>query len=463
MTVPTTTPRASIPARGSRLARIAALGGIAAAAALAAVLMFGSQGGYGVAATFANAGQLVVGNPVQVGGTPVGSVTAIELTDDGQARIEMEIDGDVVPLHEGTTAVIRATSLSGIANRYVSLDPGPNDAARIEDGGEIGVDRTTAPVDLDQLFDTLDPETRAGLQDLVQGFAAQYDGRGEDANESLAYLNPALSTSSRLTQELVRDQRVFEDFLVDTSRVVSAVAERRNDLAGLVQSAGATADAIGDENAALSRALATLPGTLRKSNTTFVNLRTTLDDLDVLVEESRPATRDLDRFLERLRPLVADAEPTIEDLRFLIRRRGANNDLVELTSKMPRLADLAQTTFPRAIQTMRRSQPVVDYVRPYTPDAAAWLTKFGQGANAYDANGHYARIQPIFNAFSFADNPLGGALTAATPAQRFDGFETRVGRRCPGGAVAPPPDGSAPYRGEDGDLDCDPTASAPAP
>ena len=42
---------------------------------------------------------------------------------------------------------------------------------------------------------------------------------------------------------------------------------------------------------ALARALELLPGTLRKANTTFVNLRATLDDLDVLVAESKPATR----------------------------------------------------------------------------------------------------------------------------------------------------------------------------
>ena len=42
--------------------------------------------------------------------------------------------------------------------------------------------------------------------------------------------------------------------------------------------------AIGDENASLQRALELLPDTLRKANTTFVNLRTTLDDLDKLVD-----------------------------------------------------------------------------------------------------------------------------------------------------------------------------------
>ena len=95
---------------------------------------------------------------------------------------------------------------------------------------------------------------------------------------------------------------------------MTAVAERRDDLSGLVTNANETAGAIAAENVALSRALELLPTTLRRANTTFVNLRATLDDLDVLVAESKPATKDLAPFLRELRPLVRDARPTIRDL-----------------------------------------------------------------------------------------------------------------------------------------------------
>ena len=55
---------------------MAALGAVIAAIALVAIVLFGSGGDdYKVKATFANAGQLVKGNPVQVGGVPVGSAT----------------------------------------------------------------------------------------------------------------------------------------------------------------------------------------------------------------------------------------------------------------------------------------------------------------------------------------------------------------------------------------------------
>src|SRR5204862_2278821 len=118
-------------------------------------------------------------------GRPTRKVTQITLDDHAQARIKLAINSDFSPLHEGTTAVIRASSLSGIANRYVELHPGPNSSPKIDDGGEIHADSTQAPVDLDQLFNTLDPKTRKGLEDIVQGGATQYQGKTAQAAEAL--------------------------------------------------------------------------------------------------------------------------------------------------------------------------------------------------------------------------------------------------------------------------------------
>ena len=58
--------------------------------------------------------------------------------------------------------MIRATSLSGIANRYVSIAPGPDNAPELADGATLTGEKTTSPVDLDQLFNTFTPRTRAG-------------------------------------------------------------------------------------------------------------------------------------------------------------------------------------------------------------------------------------------------------------------------------------------------------------
>jgi len=423
-----------------------------------------SGGGYQVSATFPNAGQLVEGNHVEVGGRPVGSISDIELTEDGRAEITMRLN-EFAPLHVGTTATIRANSLSGIANRYVALDLGPDSEPEIDDGGSIAADDTTAPVDLDQLFNTLDEPTRKALQQVVQGSAQQIDGRSKEGAESLRYLNPALSTTSQLIEEVVYDKQTFERFVIDTSRVVSAVADRRGDLSDLIGNANQTAAAIGDENVALAQTLDRLPQTMRIANTTFVNLRATLDDLDVLVAESKPATRRLPEFLRALRPLVRDARPTIRDLRTLIRAPGPGNDLIELASKAPKLQSLSSRVFPRTIRALQETQPVVEYIRPYTPDFAGWLTKFGQGAANYDANGHYARVQPIFNAFQLDATPGGPVLTATRPSQRLEGFEFRQNQRCPGGAIQRAPDGSNPWKGsgDEGNFDCDLSTDLPGP
>jgi phospholipid/cholesterol/gamma-HCH transport system substrate-binding protein len=444
------------------LARVAALAGLIAAAALIALFMFGGGDRYEVTAVFDNAGQLVKGNQVQVGGRPVGTISHIGLNDDGQAEVKMSVDDDeLTPLPEGTTATIRATSLSGIANRYVSLKLGRNDNRTIDDGDRIEADQTSAPVDLDQLFNTLDPDTRQALRRVIQGSASWYAGKSKEASESTKYLSPALYTTSQLTREIMLDDRVFERFVLDTSRTVSALAERRDDLASLVGNANATAQAIGDENVALDATLARLPNSLRRANSTFVNLRSTLDDLDPLVAESKPATRRLAPFLRRLRPLVHDARPTIRDLRVLIRKRGRDNDLIDLTRKQPKLARLVTVAFPRTIRALNATIPLFRYARQYTPDLAAWFSKFGPNSAAnYDADGHYARIQPIFGGFAFNDNPAGGTLTPLLSTQdRLTGFDIGNLKRCPGGATQPPPDRSAPVPAPD----CDPSAVPPGP
>jgi phospholipid/cholesterol/gamma-HCH transport system substrate-binding protein len=135
---------------------------------------------------FENAGQLVAGDLVRIGGTPAGEIESIELSDGGQAEVEVSVDDEFAPLHAGSTATIRAASLIGVANRYVDVHPGPNFRSELDDGALLSADNTTTIVDLDQVFNALDPPTRAGLEQVIDGFAAWYGGRERQANESAA-------------------------------------------------------------------------------------------------------------------------------------------------------------------------------------------------------------------------------------------------------------------------------------
>ena len=438
----------------SGVGRVAAVGAVIAAVALLAIVLFGDAGGgYTVKAKFINAGQIVKGNPVQTGGSPIGSVKDIKITDDGQAEITFSVEDDYAPLRRGTRAAIRQFSQSGIANRYIDLAfPGtPKNGEELEeipDGGQIGTDETETAVDLDQLFNTLDPETREALQEFFRGQADQFRDAGDQANLGFRYLNPALSTSSRLFNELTRDTPVLESFLVDSSRLVTALAERRDDLAALVSNANATTRALGNQKEALAESIELLPPFMRRANTTFVNLRAALDDVDPLVEASKPVAKLLGPFLDQARGFAADAEPTVADLRTAVRRPGRGNDLIELTNTLVPLAEMAVETRQRTIdpggvdvsvgetrgaiqetvEAFKAAAPVISLARSYSVDFVGWLDDFSTTGGGFDALGAYARGQINFS--EFLPVPFPGPVR-----------EDEI-RRCPGSAEPPAADGS---------------------
>ena len=448
------------------IARGAAIGSLIAAVVAVGVLMFGGGGGHNYVLRFQNAGQLVNGNQVQVAGKTIGKIKDIELTDDNQARIKINIQDKFAPLHEGTLATIRYVSLPSIANRNISLTLGPNSAPKIPDGGLIDTDRTTTPVDLDQIFDTLDPKTRKSLQNTLYGFANWYSGRGKALGQSFKYLGPTLSATSRFMRELLADQKTFTNLILDGSRVVTALAERSNDVAGFVTNTSTAFKAIGDENVALGQTLQFLPGTLRRANTTFVELRGALNELDRLTNATKPLTPKLAPFFRRLNRLVRTSTPTFHYFANLISQSGSNNDLTDLLRKLPALSRVAHRSSVNGVQALKKSQPVIEFIRPYAPDFNAWIEKFAHATGYYDANGHYARVLSIFNAFKFVDNGGNGQLVPLTPAERQAIITDRHNeRRCPGGATQPAPDGSNPYT-DNGRLtinDCNPAERPPGP
>ena len=291
-------------ARSSVAARVGALGALGLAVVVVAVLILGGGSSYSLNADFQNASGLVTGDNVLIGPAAVGTINSIGLTDNGEARVTMSLRGGVGPMHEGTVARIDEDSLSGIASRYVELEPGPSQAPAIDDGGVIADTHTYSEVNLDQLFDTFDPLTRAGLSGFIQGEAASLDGRGVEANQTLKYLAPGLQTTSQLTAELTRDEPTFDQLVVQGADALSALASRSEQLTQLIANTSTATGAIASQSQALQQALGLLPGTLRQATTTFSGLQTTLDSLDPLVAASKPAVRQLPEFLASLRRVI---------------------------------------------------------------------------------------------------------------------------------------------------------------
>jgi phospholipid/cholesterol/gamma-HCH transport system substrate-binding protein len=444
-------------------ARAVVLGALVVVAAVVLFVVLRGETGTEYKLVFENAGQLVKGGEVQVGGKRVGTVQDLELSPDKLAEITIRVKGEIAPLHEGTSAIIRATSLSGAANRFIALTPGPNSSPELDEGAVIGTDHTQPIVDIDQLLNTLDTKTRRALQQFTAGNARWYEGKGKEANASTEYFNPAIGATRRLIAQATADQATLTSFLQNTARAMRAIDARGSTLTDLVSNANETVSAIGSEEAALDQALRFLPDTLRKGNTTFVNLRNTLDDLDVLVDASKPATKRLAPLFRELRPLIAQARPVVRDLSVLVNKPGASNDFTDLLRTTPELSRVGGPALRQARKAIRQSVPNFAFSRPYGPELIAWLRDFGLGTANYDANGHYARVAPLFLSHKFVDTPQGGELVPQPPENKYDGLQKRQDLRCAGAATQPAADGSSPWADVGNTNHCDLNQVPPGP
>ena len=465
--------------------------GVIALTAFAAWQILTSGSDYTITGEFENASQLVPGNEVVVGGVATGSVKEIELGDDGQALVTFTVSDEHAPLPRGTIATVRSYSLSGIANRQLqlTLPPDGRGGEEIPSGATLSQQETVSEVDLDEIFNTLDTDTVEDFKHVIQGFETSYEGVGPQANKGFRYLNPFLSTSRGLFAELSFDKRALENLIIDTDQLSGALAERAPDISALVGNLNTMMNAIGSEKESLAEAVSKLPAFMRSANTTFVNLRAALDDVDPLVEASKPAARELQPFMAELRGATADAVPTIRDLDAIVRRGGKANDLVELTRLQVPLAregvgsgrpecgtdptadfaeaadgDFSQGALGESTCALANGNPILANFRPYTPELVGWFNDFGPGSGYVDAMGGIGRISTSFNQFTFSTPgvpDLGAPLDPADLIGAAGPVQTNLDERCPGTNERVVPDGLTPDGGvpftDGGAVACDPS------
>jgi phospholipid/cholesterol/gamma-HCH transport system substrate-binding protein len=280
---------------------------------------------------------------------------------------------------------------------------------------------------------------------VVQRTATAVGGRGEDVGRAFHYLDPALSTTSRLFSETTRDTPALKATLRNSAALMTTLSQRDRELAALVGDLSTTTRALGSQKSALAESIGLLPPVMRRANTSFVNLRLALDDVDPLINATKPLLPKVRPVLADTRRLAAGSRPALRDLRLALHRRGRANDLIELLGDTPPLADIAVTTrdrrvapggrsigvgkvpgaFPQTARALRAATPVIALGRPYTTDFLGWLDDFSTTGGFYDALGASTRVF-----ISLQENVTGG------PPKR-EQFH-----RCPGAAEVPAADGS---------------------
>ena len=253
-----------------------------------------------------------------------------------------------------------------------------------------------------------------------------------------------------LFAEINRDTSRFTKFIVNSSNLLSDIAQRSTDLSGLVAHLATTTGALAAQRNSLGESIQRLPGFMRLANTTFVNLRRALDDLTPLVDVSKPVAPKLEQLLVQLRPLAQDAVPTVQGLSALVSRPGPNNDLIDLTRLGVPLAavtvhpvqangKLRPGAFPQSTVALNDFTPELATARPYAVDVTGWFEGFSH-PGTIDANGSSSRVAATLSLLTPADSallsslPLSQQLTEVVklltgPGGGLTAFQ---GDRCPG-------------------------------
>ncbi|MBP2339418.1 virulence factor Mce-like protein [Saccharothrix coeruleofusca] len=238
---------------------------LALVAATAMWWAFSGAGSRRVTALFGSAVGVYPGSDVRVLGVRIGSIDRVE--PQGTAvRVVMSIDRTVkVPAN--AQAVVVAPSV--VSDRYVQLAPVYRTGPTLGENALIPRERTATPVELDELYDSLNRLTAAlgpnganrdgALSDLLDSSARVLQGNGKALGETIERLGDATRTLSGSREDLFATVDNLSGFTAMLAANDSQVRDLNRQLAEV---AGFLADEREDLGAALAE-LATALGQVR--------------------------------------------------------------------------------------------------------------------------------------------------------------------------------------------------------
>lgn len=225
---------------------------------VAALTMLGGAERKTVSAHFPRTISVYEGSDVRVLGVPVGEVVSV--TPSGtDVVVEMAYDAEV-KIPTDAQAVIVAPSIVG--DRYVQLTPAWESGDTLADDTVLDTGRTAVPIELDQIYSSLDDlnvalgpdgaNKNGALSDLLVQTAEQFSGQGEAFNQTIGDFSDLSATLENNKEELfgaTRQLGQFVETLADNdttvrefnqslARVSTLLADERQELSASLRNLG---------------------------------------------------------------------------------------------------------------------------------------------------------------------------------------------------------------------------------
>jgi len=330
--------------------------------------------GFRLKAEFASAINIQPKSPVRIAGVTVGQVTSLQRAGN-TGLVTMEIESRGLPIHSDATVKIRPRLfLEG--NWFVELQPGSPSARTISSGYTIPVAQTSDPVQLDQVLDALNTDTRANLQSFLINYGEALTRKPEAPED--AEQEPevrGLNAAQALNQTYARGPASLRGGAIDVQAVTGTEA---NDLSKLIASIGTVTAALNvheqdlselipnfnkffaslaSNSTHLTQLVSELPGTLRSIDQGLAGL-----------DESFPPTRafahDILPGVRNTNVTVAAALPWIEQLQLSLAPQELGGVAEGLAASVPSLARLISEQTPLFKQTEAFNKCMTNVIFP---------------------------------------------------------------------------------------------------
>jgi len=330
-----------------------------------------------------DASPLEPGSTVRAAGVKVGTVSGISL-EGGVARVELDVQDGVLPLHEDSSVRIVPVNLLG--EHYVEIDPGSPTAPYME-SNVLSTERTDSTVTLQEVINIFDDPTATATAALVTTLGEGLDGTGQEAAAAMKALAPSMQRTGQLGRLLSQQNQSLKRLVEQAEPIAAAVADKEGTtLDRLVASSEQTLSTLAANRRAFDATLAELPATLVTARTTLRELAGVADETTPTLRSLRPITGDLAEITGELHRFADAADPALASLPPVLDRADA------LLEQAGPVVERLEQAGPGLRGTASSARPLgEELLNAHLGDLMDFVRKWSLSTNSRDALSHYFR------------------------------------------------------------------------